>query len=371
MTENKTTFENGPAVNVTKEKLYPDVAPIVPAAEPPTNIETAQANAAADQRSAKALLISYGPVVVVLVVLIAAAGIFVPYFLTGQNVLNILQQMAIIGVVSLGMTFVILTAGIDLSVGATLELVTVVFAACLQHGFSVWLSILIGLALGAVVGLINGLGFTMFRIQPFVVTLAMLAVAEGLALTLSGGGEVYFTTQSSLLTFLGGGGIGKLSGEFIVFAVLAILGWIVLRFVPFGRFVYAVGGSAETARLSGIPVKRILTATYVICGVLAALAGIMTACRLEVGVPTAGGLTNLDAIAAVVIGGTSLMGGRGSIWGTVVGAFILAIISNIITLLGISPYQSEIIRGCVIIAAVLLGSFNFLRGRRAAARAAA
>ena len=341
-----------------------------------TPVEPAAADPVSDMhmtagRSAKSVLASYGPIVVVLIVLITAAGIFVPYFLTGQNVLNILQQMAIIGVVSLGMTFVILTAGIDLSVGATLELVTVIFAACLQHGFSAWLSIFVGLLVGAAVGTINGLGITIFRIQPFVMTLAMLAIAEGLALTLSGGGEVYFTAQSGVLTFLGGGGIGGLSGEFIVFAVLAIVGWIVLRFLPFGRFVYAVGGSAETARLAGIPVKRILTATYIICAVLAALAGIMTACRLEVGVPTAGGLTNLDAIAAVVIGGTSLMGGRGSIWGTVVGAFILAVIGNIITLLGISPYQSEIIRGCVIIAAVLLGALNLIRGRRASSRSAA
>lgn len=337
----------------------------------PAQVDTSPGPRAGSGRSAKSMLTSYGPVVTGLIILIAAAGIFVPYFLTGQNVLNILQQMAIIGVVSLGMTFVILTAGIDLSVGATLELVTVIFAACLQHGFSAWLSILIGLVVGAVVGLINGLGFTIFKIQPFVITLAMLAIAEGLALTLSGGGEVYFTSQSGVLTFLGGGGIGGLSGEFIVFAVLAVLGWVVLRFVPFGRFIYAVGGSAETARLSGIPVKRILTAAYIICGVMAALAGIMTACRLEVGVPTAGGLTNLDAIAAVVIGGTSLVGGRGSIWGTVIGAFILAIIGNVITLLGISPYQSEIIRGCVIIAAVLLGGANLLRSRRAKVRPAA
>ncbi len=322
------------------------------------------------RRSARSLAISYGPIATVLVGLLVAAGIFVPYFLTGQNVLNILQQMAIIGVVSLGMTFVILTGGIDLSVGAVLELSTVVFAACLQHGLSPWLSIVIGLALGGAVGLVNGLGFTVFGIQPFVITLAMLAIAEGLALTLSGGAEVYFTAHSGVLTFLGGGGIGGLSGEFIVFAVLAVVGWLVLRFIPFGRFVYAVGGSAETSRLSGIPVKKILTCTYVICGALAALAGIMTACRLGVGVPTAGGLTNLDAIAAVVIGGTSLMGGRGNIWGTVVGALILAIIGNIITLLGISPYQSEIIRGCVIIAAVLLGSINVIRARRSRTRAA-
>jgi ribose transport system permease protein len=335
------------------------------AATPTTGaVLAAQDDAATADRSRKSLLMTYGPVVGVVVALLVAAIVLVPSFLGPQNLLNVLQQMSIIGVVSIGMTLVILTGGIDLSVGAVLELTTVVFASALKAGVPVGFAIMLALAIGALAGLVNGIGSTVFRIQSFVMTLATLAVAEGIALAYTNGSTVYFTGKSAVVDFLGGGGIGPLSGEFVVFAVLVIIAWLVLRFVPFGRYVYAVGGSAETARLSGIRVKTVLCGTFVISGVCAAIAGIMTASRLGVGVPTAGGLTNLDAIAAVVIGGTSLMGGRGSIWGTVGGALVLAVISNVITLVGISPYQSEIIRGCVIVAAVLLGSIGVLRQRR-------
>jgi ribose transport system permease protein len=310
----------------------------------------------------------YGAVVAVVVLLLIGTSVFVPYFLTVTNLLNILQQMAIVGVISIGMTFVILTAGIDLSVGSILELVTVVFALLLKDGVTPWMAVLAGIAIGGAVGIVNGLGYTLFNIQPFVMTLATLAVAEGLALALSNGSEVNFSASSPLLSFLGNGGIGQLSGEFVIFAVLAIAGWLVLRYRPFGRYVYAVGGSPETSRLSGIRVKRVLASVYVISGCCAGLAGIMTAARLQVGTPTAGALMNLDAIAAVVIGGTSLMGGRGSMWGSVLGAFVLAVIANVITLLGVSPYQSEIVRGGVIIAAVLIGSAGLIRKKRAKAR---
>jgi ribose transport system permease protein len=155
------------------------------------------------------------------------------------------------------------------------------------------------------------------------------------------------------------------SGQFVVFIVLAVAGWVILRHVPLGRFAYAVGGSPETARLAGIRVKRVLIIVYVISGCCAGLAGVMTTMRLGVGVPTAGALTNLDAIAAVVIGGTSLMGGRGSLWGSVAGAFVLAVIANVMTLLGVSPYTSQMARGFVILAAVLLGALGVLSiGRR-------
>jgi ribose transport system permease protein len=314
----------------------------------------------------KRLLSSYGGLIGLLVLVVLLTGALVPHFLAEQNLLNVLQQMSIVGVVALGMTFVILTAGIDLSVGAVLELSTIVFALLLEHHMAAGFALVIAIGAGAAVGLANGLLVTAFAVQPFVVTLATLAVAEGLALSLSNGNEILFNQQTGIIGFLGNGGIGRLSGEFVVFVVLALLGWLVLRYLPFGRQVYAVGGNAETARLSGIRTKRVLAAVYVISGCCAALAGIMTACQLGVGVPTAGGLTNLDAIAAVVIGGTSLMGGRGGIWGSVAGAFILAVISNVMTLLGVSPYDSEIIRGGVILAAVLLGALGVLsigRGR--------
>jgi ribose transport system permease protein len=303
----------------------------------------------------------YGPTIAVAVVLLIITSLTVPDFLTVTNFLNVLQQMAIIGVVSLGMTFVILTAGIDLSVGAVLELTSVLCALMLAHHVPAIAAALLAVATGGVVGIVNGLGYTVLKIQPFVMTLATLAITEGLALTFANGSEVSYTSHSGLIHFLGTGGIGRLSGEFVVFLGLAILGWLTLRFLPFGRYVYAVGGSPETARLAGIRVKLILAAVYVICGCGAAIAGVMVTSSLGVGEPTAGSLTNLDAIAAVVIGGTSLMGGRGSIWGSVIGAFILALIADVLTLLGVSPYQTEVIRGCVIIVAVLIGSVPVLR----------
>jgi ribose/xylose/arabinose/galactoside ABC-type transport system permease subunit len=306
-------------------------------------------------------MVRYGPTAAVVVILLVVTSLTVPNFLSLTNFLNVLQQMAIIGVVAIGMTFVILTAGIDLSVGAVLELTSVLCAVMLAHHISAIIAVVAAIVVGGVVGIINGLGYTLLKIQPFVMTLATLAITEGLALSFSNGSEVSYSAKSGLINFLGTGGIGRLSGEFVVFLALAILGWLTLRFLPFGRYVYAVGGSPETARLAGIRVKVILAAVYIICGCGAGIAGVMVTSSLGVGEPTAGSLTNLDAIAAVVIGGTSLLGGRGSIWGSVVGAFILALIADVLTLLGVSPYQTEVIRGCVIIAAVLVGSIPVLR----------
>jgi ribose transport system permease protein len=297
-----------------------------------------------------------------LAILIVLTVVFVPQFLTTKNILNVLQQMAIIGVVALGMHFVIVTSGIDLSVGSILEVATVSFAILLHNGTPVWPALLLTLLIGAAFGLVNGVGVVLLRIQPFVMTLGTLAVGDGLALTLTNGAQVQFSVHSSVLEFIGSagghGGVFGLSGQFVIFIVLAAIGWLVLRFLPFGRAVYALGGSAETARLSGIRVHRVTVAVYVISGMCAAVAGIMSAATLTVGAPNSGGLTNLNAIAAVVIGGTSLMGGRGSIWGTVAGAFVLAAISNIIILVGFSPFQAEIISGGVIITAVALLSLS-------------
>jgi ribose transport system permease protein len=303
---------------------------------------------------------TYAGVFLLLVLLTLATGALVDNFLTTQNLLNVLQQMSIIGVVALGMTYVILTAGIDLSVGAVLALSGVILALLLKDGVSPLAAMAVAILAGGGVGLVNGLVSTGLNVQPFVVTLATLAIAQGLALTLADGQQIVFDQNSAVLNFIGNGGIGRLSGQFVVFLVLAVLFWLVLRFLPFGRYVYAVGGNPETARLSGIRTKRVLTSVYVISGCCAGLAGVMTTMRLGVGVPTAGALTNLDAIAAVVIGGTSLLGGRGSLWGSVAGAFVLAVIANVLTLLGVSPYQSQMARGFVILAAVLLGAIGVL-----------
>jgi ribose transport system permease protein len=311
------------------------------------------------RRTARGVAPGAGIGIAVLVV----TSLTVPDFATVTNLLNLLQQMAVVGVVAIGMTFVILTGGIDLSVGAVLELSGVLLAKMINSGMPVPLAMLIAIAAGAAVGLINGLGFRILGIAPFVMTLATLAIMEGLALTFANGTQITYTTNNGILNFLAAGGIGRLSGEFVVFAVLTLMAWFVLRMLPFGRYVYATGGNPETARLSGVRVGGVLVSVYVLAGACAALAGVMTTARLGVADPTAGSLTNLDAIAAVVIGGTALVGGVGSIWGTAIGSFVLAAISNVLTLKGVSPYASELIRGLIIIVAVLIGSWRILRAR--------
>ena len=296
------------------------------------------------------------PRIGVLVVLVVVLGLLVPDFLSVGNLLNILQQVSIIGVVSVGMAFVVLTGGIDLSVGSSLAVSGVVFGLVVLADVPVPLALLLAVLVGGLFGLLNGIGVTMLGIQPFVMTLATLAIGSGLALTVSGGSGVVFTRENALVDFFGSGGIGAVPGQFVVFAATALIGWLTLTYLPFGRYVYAVGGSREAARLSGIRVGRVLLAVYVIAGACAGLAGMMTASLVQSGEPTAGALTNLQAIAAVVIGGISLVGGRGSLLGAVVGAFVLAVIANVLVLLGISPYQAQIVQGVVIIAAVLIAS---------------
>lgn len=292
----------------------------------------------------------------VLIIGLLLLDIFVPSFLTTSNILNVLQQVSIIGVISIGMVFVVLTAGIDLSVGSNLALTNVLFALMITHGLVPWLAALFAVAIGAAFGLINGIGVAVLRLQPFVMTLATLAIGAGLALTIANGSEIDFSRSDAVVNFLGNGGIGTFPGEFVVFAGVIALGWFVTKFVPFGRRVYAVGGSAETARLSGIRVKRVVVSVYVIVGMCAGLAGVMTASQLSAGEPTAGSLTNLQAIAAVVIGGVSLFGGKGAVIGGAIGAFVLAIIGNALILLGVSPYSAETVQGVVIIIAVLIAS---------------
>jgi ribose transport system permease protein len=279
-----------------------------------------------------------------------------PTFFQVQNMINVTRQASIVGVVAVGMTFVILTAGIDLSVGSTLALVAVSTAMLIESGLSVPVVILLALLLGVGVGLVNGIGVTLLKIQPFVMTLAMLGIARGATFQLSGGSPKNFTTSSKLLDFFGSGEIFGIPGPLVIFLFAAVVGLLVLRYLPFGRYVYAIGGSPEAARLSGVKVNRVTLAVYAISGMCAAIGGIMTASRLSVGDPIAGNLVELDAIAAVVIGGTSLAGGLGGIVGTVAGALLLAMLANVLNLIGVSPFYQLIVKGVAIIGAVVLTS---------------
>jgi ribose transport system permease protein len=294
--------------------------------------------------------------IAVAVVFIAAVAILLPAFFQPSNLLNVGRQSAIVGVIAIGMTFVILTGGIDLSVGSTLALSGVTMAILVNDGWLIGSAIVVALATGLAVGLINGIGVAVLRIQPFIMTLATMVAVAGLSLRVTGGGPQQFNNSDFTFQLLGSGGIFGIPGPFIIFAGVAIIGILVLRNLTFGRFLYAIGGSVEAARLSGVRTTQTLIIAYSVSGLTAALAGVMTAARIGTGDPTAGSLANLDAITAVVIGGTSLMGGVGGAVGTVFGALLLAVLSNVMNLVGISPFDQQIVKGAVIVVAVLLAA---------------
>jgi ribose transport system permease protein len=280
-------------------------------------------------------------------------------FLTAANLMNVLRQNSFTTILAAGMTLAILTAGIDLSVGSVVALTGVLCADVLVRTESVVAAVAAGLAVGAGVGAMNGLLVTRVRIPPFLVTLATMLVVRGLALKHTGARTIAlpgsvagrFTALSDGLVPVG-----------VMLLVLAAA-WFVLVWTPFGRHVYAVGGNVEAARLAGIRVPRVLLGVYVLCGLLAGLAGVMVASRIGSGYPNAGEGMELDAVAAVVVGGTSLFGGRGSVWGTLAGAFFIGMLNNGLNLHGVQHYDQMVVKGVVLLAAT---SLDLWRGRDAA-----
>jgi ribose transport system permease protein len=268
-------------------------------------------------------------------------------FFTVDNLANVLRQNAFPAIIAAGMTFTILTAGIDLSVGSVVGLSGVLCADALAHGWGLAAAIGAGLALGVAVGAANGLIVTRIRIPPFIVTLAMMLVVRGIAFKYTNAGTI--SDLPPLLSPLSRG-LPMTAAMATVFA----LSWLALERTAFGRHVYAIGGNADAAWLSGVRVNRVLMAVYIVCGACAGLAGVLVASRLNAGYPRAGELYELDAVAAVVVGGTSLFGGRGSIWGTLAGAFFIGILNNGLNLYNVSPYDQMIAKGAVLLAATSL-----------------
>ena len=274
-------------------------------------------------------------------------------FLTPENLLNVLRQNSMLGLVALGMTFVILTGGIDLSVGALLAVAGAVAAALSPHGSLVALAG--GVAAGAVLGLANGLVIAKARIQPFIVTLAMMIAARGVVLGWTNEASVRVVTGAGGLEWLGRGWIGPVPVPVVLFALAYLVGWLVLHYTTFGRHVYAVGDDTDASRLLGLEVDRILVATYAISGALAGLAGVVLAARLGAGQPVAGTGWELDAIAAVVVGGTLLTGGQGGAGLTLVGVLLLGVILNLLNLEGtLSPWWQWVIRGVFLLIVVVV-----------------
>jgi ribose transport system permease protein len=292
---------------------------------------------------------------ILLLVFMFIGSLLSPKFLSLQNLLNLLQQSAVVGIVALGMTFVIIVAGIDLSVGSTLAISSMVTAILVTSGMDPYLAIGLAVIVGGVVGLVNGLISTKLKIPAFIATLAMMVAARGLALLLTDGKPVFNLPTS--IRFLGGNIFDRIPVSGVLWIVLTLVSVFVLHYTTYGRKLYAIGGNPQSAHLSGIEVNRYITSTYVICGVLSALAGVVLTSWLTVGQPTAGKGIELDAIAAVVLGGTSLFGGIGGAGGTFIGVLLLSIITNIFNLMGLSSYYQSIFMGVIIVLALVLNLF--------------
>jgi ribose transport system permease protein len=285
-------------------------------------------------------------------VIIIALSILSSSFLTPTNILNIIRQTSIHGIMAVGMTFVILTAGIDLSVGSMLALAGV-FCADFEHKHVPLLVIILAtLLLGAILGFLNGIVITKGRITPFVVTLGMMSIARGLTLIYAKGYPI--SGFGKTFRYMGSGYLIGIPVPILIFILALILAAIVLRHTRLGRYTYAIGGNEETVKLSGINADFYKTVAYIISGVTSALAALVLTARLNAGEPIAGTGYELDVIASVVIGGTSLMGGRGGVWGTLIGALLIGTINNGMNLLGISSYWQAVVKGLIIVGAVWL-----------------
>ena len=304
----------------------------------------------------------YG-IVTAFVVLCIALSIVSPYFLEVQNLLNVLRQTSINGVLAVGMTFVILTRGIDLSVGSLAALSGIVATSFATRShiagipgapYVAILAIGVGLVVGLLAGAINGGIVTRFRVPPFVVTLGMLSTARGLTLLYAGGRPIPDLTPS--FRWIGTAEFLGIPMPIFVLALVFLAGWWVLGYTRFGRHVYACGGNPRAATSSGISVSRTRMAVYLISGLTAGLAGVMLAARTGSGLTQAGISYELDAIAAVVIGGTSLSGGVGGVTGTLFGALIIGVMNNGLDLLGVDSNYQQIFKGLMIVGAVMLDS---------------
>lgn len=283
------------------------------------------------------------------------------YFATWRNIRNILRQTSINGLLSIGMTFVILTGGIDLSVGSVLAFGGVVSASLVSKAsggeiYSPTVAIMAAMGVGIIMGGITGILVAKWKVAPFVASLGMLSVARGLTYIYTDGMPIPKIDRAFL--FIGKGSVLGLPMPVFIFAIVVLISYIVLKKTRYGRYIYAVGGNEQSARISGINTKFIIFSVYVISGLLAAFGGAILTARTTAGLPQAGQSYELDAIAAVVIGGTSLKGGQGSLVGTVIGALIIGVVNNGLDILGVSSYYQQVVKGSIIVIAVLIDSIK-------------
>ncbi|WP_311077795.1 ABC transporter permease subunit [Paenibacillus polymyxa] len=289
-----------------------------------------------------------------LIILVIIVSVLNPSFLEPLNILNLLRQVSINALIAFGMTFVILTGGIDLSVGSILALSSAFVANMMLAGFDPILAIIIGCALGGVMGMVNGLMITKGKMAPFIATLATMTIFRGLTLVYTNGNPITGLGDSLVFQLFGRGYQFGIPVPAITMLITFAVLWIILHKTPFGRKTYAIGGNEKASIVSGIKVPRVKIWIYSLTGMLSALAGAILTSRLNSAQPTAGTSYELDAIAAVVLGGTSLSGGRGRIVGTLIGVLIIGTLNNGLNLLGVNSFYQMVVKGIVIAIAVLI-----------------
>jgi ribose/xylose/arabinose/galactoside ABC-type transport system permease subunit len=294
--------------------------------------------------------------VITFFVLVVAASIASPHFLNSTNILNVVRGASMVGVVAIGMTVVILCRGIDLSAGSLVGVAAITAAALAGNGSVVaWAA---ALAITTVLGTVNGVLITKLKLQPFIATLAMMIFARGCIYLYSDGGDVYAQGADAAFRWLGSGYLWVVPVPVVLFVALWLTLAYVMKHTRWGRHVYAVGANEDAARVYGIGVDRIKIQVYALSGLLAGIAGLILVSRVSVAEPNAGNLFELDAIAATLIGGTSFDGGVGAVTGTMLGVLILAIITNLLNLLGVSPFVQMLAMGVIIVVAVVISDMR-------------
>lgn len=300
----------------------------------------------------KASVLRRFTLVFVIIAIVIAMSFASPVFMTSKNIINIIRQISINGIIAVGMTFVILTGGIDLSVGAVVAITSVICGYLLEQGANWFVACLAALAVSLMFGTVNGGLIAYVRFQPFIATLAMVTMGNGFALAFSDGKP--FTIKNEAFLAIGQGYVGAVPIPIILLVLVVVVGLIILKTTTFGRYVFAIGGNENAAKLSGVRTRRIKLMVYVLSSFCAAIVGLILSARISSGQPTAGQGYELDAIAATAIGGTSMSGGVGSLTGTVFGFVILGLVTNSMNLLNINSFYQQIVKGILIILAVFL-----------------
>lgn len=296
---------------------------------------------------------------IVLVLFVIGVSLMTPNFISVSNFLNVARQVSLTAILAAGMTIVIISGGIDLSIGGLLALTSCVCAALLSSGIGIFLAIAVTILVGAIAGLSNGYIIGKTNIAPFIITLATLSIFKGITLLFTNARPIPINNEA--FSVLGQGHIASIPIPIFFMLIIFIVTYIILKKTKLGRYVYAIGGNEKSAILAGINVPLVKIAVYAISGIAVALTGIIYTARLQSGVPTLGTGVELTIITAVVLGGTSFTGGRGSIWGTLVGVFILGVLNNALNLLGVSAFFQDIVTGIVVLLAVLFDRFIYTR----------